>query len=54
MKYKLLKRGDKVTYTKTYMYGKWGQETATVVMLKGSNALLDNGDTVGKYMKVGK
>ena len=41
-----LKRGDKVTYTKQYAFGKSGEVTATVVMVLGWKALLDNGDEI--------
>ena len=50
MKFSELKRGDKVTYTKEYMFGKTGEVTATVVMIKGQTALLDNGETTSKYI----
>ena len=41
-----LKRGDKVQYTKSFMFGKTGIETANVVMVNNYNVLLDNGDTL--------
>ena len=47
--WRLLNRGDKVTYTKHYRFGKTGQVTAKVVMIKGQTALLDNGDTTSKF-----
>ncbi len=47
--YRLLTPGDELTYTKHYKFGKTGQVTAKVVMIKGQTALLDNGDTTSKY-----
>ena len=44
MKLTKLNRGDKVTYTKEFMFGKTGEVTATVVMVNRNEALLDNGD----------
>ena len=49
MKYTELKRGDIITYTKEYRFGKTADVTATVVMIKGQTALLDNGDTTSKF-----
>ena len=46
----LLERGSKITYEKEYMFGKTAQVSATVVMIKGQTALLDNGDTTSKYV----
>ena len=46
----ILKPGNKITYTKELHFGKGSIEvTATVVMIKGQTALLDNGDTTSKY-----
>ena len=44
MKKTKLNIGDKVEYTKTYMFGKQDIVTAKVVMKKGNKILLDNGD----------
>ena len=52
MKFIELKRGDKVSYTKDYKFGKRGTATATVVMIKGQTALLDSGDNISKYKRV--
>jgi hypothetical protein len=41
-----LKKGDKVQYTKTFMFGKTGIEIAKVVLINNYNVLLDNGDTL--------
>jgi len=39
-----MKRGDKITYTKQFMFGKVGEVTSTVVMVLGNKVLLDSGD----------
>ena len=52
MEWRELKRGDKVTYTKDYKFGKKGLVAATVVMIKGQTALLDSGDNISKYQRV--
>lgn len=39
------KIGQKVKYTKEYMFGKTGNVTATVVLITGKKVLLDNGDS---------
>ncbi len=41
-----LNKGDKITYTKHYMFGKKSEVTAKVVAVKGYTALLDNGDEI--------
>ena len=46
-----LKKGDKVNYAKEYKFGKTGEISATVVMIKDKTALLDNGDTINKYIE---
>jgi len=51
MKFTELKKGDKVTYTKEYKFGKTGTVAATVIMIKGQTALLDSGDNVSKYQE---
>jgi len=51
MKFTELKKGDKVTYTKEYKFGKTGIVAATVIMIKGQTALLDSGDNVSKYQE---
>ena len=43
---KLLKKGDKITYTRRFAFGKTEKTTATVVMVMGYKALLDNGDEI--------
>lgn len=45
----ILQRGDKVTYTRHFMFSMSCEETATVVMVKGQTAILDNGDKVSKH-----
>ena len=52
MKFTKLKKGDKVTYTKEYNFGKIGTIKATVIMIKGQTALLDSGDNVSKYQEI--
>ncbi len=52
MEWRELKRGDKVTYTKDYKFGKTGVVSATVLMIKGQTALLDSGDNISKYQRV--
>ena len=52
MRFTELKRGDKITYTKEYNFGKIGTIKATVIMIKGQTALLDNGVNVSKYQEV--
>ena len=52
MKFTELKKGDKITYTKEYKFGKIKTVKATVIMIKGQTALLDNGDTTSKYEEV--
>jgi hypothetical protein len=54
MKFTELKKGDKVTYTKEYKFGKTGIVAATVIMIKGQTALLDSGDNVSKYQEIMK
>ena len=46
---KTLKRGDKITYTREYHFGKRSQVTATVIMTHGITALLSNGDKIYNY-----
>lgn len=46
---KEIKRGDKVKYTKNYMFGKTGTVEAVVVAITGHTALLDNGDKINVY-----
>lgn len=41
-----MKKGQMVTYTKEFMFGKTATVTAKVVMVKGLRALLDNGDEI--------
>ena len=38
-----LKKGDKLSLKREFAFGKIGYEEVTVVMIKGNNALLDNG-----------
>jgi len=52
MKFTELKKGDKVSYTKEYKFGKTAKIKATVVMIKGQTALLDSGDNIGKWVEV--
>lgn len=41
-----LAKGEKVTYTKEFMFGKTATVTATVVVVVNNKALLDNGDEI--------
>ena len=41
--------GTKVTYTKEFMFGKTGTETAKVIMHHSHNILLCNGDMIPKW-----
>lgn len=41
-----ISKGDKVTYTKEFMFGKTAEVTATVVAIFPRVALLDNGDEI--------
>jgi hypothetical protein len=42
----MIKLGDKVTYTKEFMFGKVGEVTSKVVVIKGAFALLENGEEI--------
>lgn len=44
-----MERGDTVQYTRTFMFGKTSEETATVVAVVGNKVLLDNGDEFYNY-----
>lgn len=39
------KKGDKVTYTREFMFGKTATEVTTVVLVTGNKVLLQNGET---------
>jgi hypothetical protein len=52
MQFTELKRGDEVTYTKEYNFGKTGTVKATVIMIKGQTALLDSGENISKYQEI--
>jgi hypothetical protein len=41
--------GTKVTYTKEFMFGKTGTETAQIIMIHSHNFLLCNGDMIPKW-----
>ncbi len=41
-----LKKGDKVQYTRQFMFGKTGTEVTTVVLVNGCQVLLQNGETI--------
>ena len=43
---KTLKANEKVTYEKVFAFGKVAVVTATVVIVRGNIALLDNGDEI--------
>ena len=49
MKLQNLTPGTKVTYSKEFMFGKTGLETAKVVMHYQHNILLCNGDMIPKW-----
>lgn len=46
IKFPILKKGESVTYLRNYNFGKTGEITSTVVMVKGIMALLANGDEI--------
>lgn len=46
-----LKRGDKVKYTKHFMFGKTGTEITKVIMINKFSVLLENGDTINLITK---
>ncbi len=39
------KKGDKVSYTRQFMFGKTATEVTTVVLVNGNQVLLENGET---------
>tara|TARA_R100000781_G_scaffold15258_2_gene12585 strand:+ start:1135 stop:1326 length:192 start_codon:yes stop_codon:yes gene_type:complete len=41
--------GEKIKYTKSYMFGKTGIETAKIVMITNWSVLLDNGDSLSIF-----
>ena len=41
-----LSRGNKIKYTKQFMFGKQSEIEATVVLINGNKILLDNGDEI--------
>jgi len=43
---KKLKKGDTVTYTRKFAFGKTGKETSKVIMVLNGKALLENGQEI--------